>query len=48
MDELINHIEQLPWFMPFIDDIVSMDETKESVYNKLELLRNTLKSKGFK
>ncbi|KAK9082943.1 hypothetical protein Scep_029414 [Stephania cephalantha] len=34
--------------MLFADDIVLVDETKDGVNRKLELLRNTLESKGFK
>ena len=47
MDELTRHMQdEVPWCMPFADDIVLVAKTKVEVNAKLELWREALKSKG--
>ena len=49
MDEITKSIhEDIPWCMLFADDIVLIGETKEDVNKKLELWRQTLKTRGFR
>jgi len=49
MDELTRTIQdEIPWCMLFVDDIVLVDETRVGVNVKLELWRQTLKSRGFR
>jgi len=49
MDELTRAIQdEIPWCMLFADDIVIVDETRARVNTKLELWRQTLKSRGFR
>jgi hypothetical protein len=49
MNEITNDIqEDIPWCMLFVDDVVLIDENMIGVNQKLELWRQTLKSKGFK
>ena len=48
MDELTRAIQdEISWCMLFADDIVLVDETRVGVNAKLELCRQTLKSRGF-
>ena len=47
--ELTKYIQDdISWYMSFADDIVLIDETKSKVNAKLEVWRETLKSKSFK
>ena len=49
MDELTRAIQdEIPWCMLFADDIVLVDETRAGINAKLELWRQTLKSRGFR
>ncbi|XP_070013149.1 uncharacterized protein [Nicotiana sylvestris] len=49
MDVLTRHIQgEVPWCMLFVDDIVLIDEMRDSVNAQLEVWRQTLESKGFK
>ena len=49
MDELTAHIqEQAPWCMLYADDIVFVDESRDSLNAKPERWREALESKGFK
>jgi len=49
IDELTRAIhDEIPWCMLFTDDIVLADETRAGVNVKLELWRQTLKSRGFR
>uniref|UniRef100_A0A1S3XMG5 Reverse transcriptase domain-containing protein n=1 Tax=Nicotiana tabacum TaxID=4097 RepID=A0A1S3XMG5_TOBAC len=49
MDVVSRHIQgEVPWFMLFADDIVLIDESHSGVNTRLEILRYTLESKGFK
>ncbi|XP_070042688.1 secreted RxLR effector protein 78-like [Nicotiana tomentosiformis] len=49
MDVLTRRIQgEVPWCMLFADDIVLIDETRDSVSAKLKVWRQTLESKGFK
>jgi hypothetical protein len=49
MNEITNDIqEDIPWCMLFVDDVVLIDENMIGVNQKLELWRQTLKSKGFR
>ncbi|KAL4186166.1 hypothetical protein AMTRI_Chr09g12850 [Amborella trichopoda] len=49
MDDLTRHLhDEVPWCMSFADDIVFIDENRNSVNTKLEPWRDALKSKGFK
>ena len=49
MDEVTRNIQgDIPWCMLFADDIVLVDENQAEVNRKLELWRQTLKSKGFR
>jgi len=49
MDELTRAIQdEIPWCMPFADDIVLVDETRAEVNAKLELWRQILESRGFR
>jgi hypothetical protein len=49
MDEIIKDIqENIPWCLIFADNVVLIDETIIGVNQKLELWRQTLKSKGFR
>nr|XP_016488020.1 PREDICTED: uncharacterized protein LOC107808052 [Nicotiana tabacum] len=49
MDALTHHIQgEVPWYMLFADDIVLVDETRDSVNGRLEVWRQALESKGFK
>jgi hypothetical protein len=38
----------IPWCMLFADDVVLVDDNRTRVNRKLELLRQTLESKGFR
>jgi hypothetical protein len=40
--------EDIPWSMLFEDDVVLVDETRVGVNRKLELWRQTLKSKAIR
>jgi len=40
--------DEIPWCMLFADDIVLVDKTRTGVNAKLELWRQTLKSRGFR
>uniref|UniRef100_A0A8R7VFQ2 Reverse transcriptase domain-containing protein n=1 Tax=Triticum urartu TaxID=4572 RepID=A0A8R7VFQ2_TRIUA len=49
MDEVTRDIEEdIPWCMLFTNDMVLVDDSRTGVYRKLELWRQTLKSKGFR
>ncbi|XP_016451102.1 uncharacterized protein LOC107775831 [Nicotiana tabacum] len=49
MDVLSRHIQgEMPWCILFADDIVLIDETHSGVNARMEVLRQTLKSRGFK
>lgn len=49
MDELAKYVQIVVlWCMLFADDIVLMDDTKESINTELELWTNSSESKGFK
>jgi hypothetical protein len=49
MDEITKDIqEDISWCMLFVDDVVLIDESRIGVNQKLELLRQTLESKGFR
>jgi hypothetical protein len=49
MDELTRYIQgDIPWSMLFADDVVLVDDCRMGVNMKLELWRQTLKSKGFR
>jgi len=49
MDAQTHHIQgDVPWYMLFANDIVLIDETRGGVDERLEVWRQTLKSKGFK
>ena len=49
MDEVTRNTQgDIPWCMLFADDVVLMDESQAEVNRKLELLRQTLESKGFR
>ncbi|XP_070049703.1 uncharacterized protein [Nicotiana tomentosiformis] len=49
MDMLKRHIQgEVPWCLLFADDIVLIDETRGGVNVRLEVWRQSLKSKGFK
>jgi hypothetical protein len=48
MDEGTKYIQvDIPWCMLFADDMVLLDDTRLDVSRKLDLWRQTLKSKGF-
>ena len=48
-DEVTRDIQgDIPWCMLFADDVVLVDESQTGVNQKLELWRETLKSKGFR
>ena len=45
MDEVTRDIQgDIPWCMPFADDVVLVDESREGVNRKLELWRRTFES----
>ena len=49
MDEVTRGIQgDIPWCMLFADDVVLVDDSRTGVNRKLELWRQTLKSKGFR
>ena len=49
MDEIIKDIQgYIPWCMFFADDVVLVYGSRVGVNRKLELWRQTLKSKGFR
>jgi hypothetical protein len=49
IDEVTRDIQgDIPWCMLFADDVVLFDESQAGVNRKLELWRQTLKSKGFR
>jgi len=49
MEELTKHIQvEVSWCMMFVEHIVLVDETKDSVNTKLKIWSNALKFKGFK
>ena len=49
MDELTTHIqEEIPWCLLFANDIMLLDESRDSMNAKLKRWRESLKSKGFK
>ena len=49
MNELTKAIQdEIPWCMLFTDDIVLVYDTRARVYAKLELWRQTLKSRSFR
>jgi hypothetical protein len=49
IDEVTRDIQgDIPWCMLFVGDVVLIDESREGVNRKLELWRQTLKSKGFR
>jgi hypothetical protein len=49
MDEVTRDIQgDIPWCMLFADSVVLVDESQAGVNRKLELWRQTLKSKGFR
>ncbi|XP_038713468.1 uncharacterized protein LOC120007344 [Tripterygium wilfordii] len=49
MDELTRHLQgEVSWCMLFADDIILVDEILLGANSKLEILRQTLESKGFK
>jgi len=49
MDELTKGIQdELPCCILFTDDIILVEETREEVNGKLERLRHTLESRGFR
>lgn len=49
MDELTKDIQhEVPWCISFDDDIVLIDEIRESVSAKFELWRSTFESKGYR
>ncbi|XP_016484269.1 uncharacterized protein LOC107804844 [Nicotiana tabacum] len=49
MSALTHHVQgELIWCMLFADDIVLIDETRDNVEERLEVLKQTLESKGFK
>ncbi|XP_075106891.1 secreted RxLR effector protein 78-like [Nicotiana tabacum] len=49
IDTLTRHIQgEVPWCMIFADDIVLIDEMRGGINERLEILRQTLESKGFK
>jgi hypothetical protein len=49
MDEVTRDIQgDIPWCMPFANDVVLVDESQAGVNRKLELWRQALDSKGFR
>jgi hypothetical protein len=49
MDEVTRDIQGgIPWYMPFADDVVLVDESRTGVDQKLELWRRTLEAKCFR
>ena len=49
IDEVTRDIQgDISWCRLFVDDAVLVDESRERVNRKLELWRQTLKSKGFR
>jgi hypothetical protein len=49
MDEVTRDIQgDIPWCMLLTDDVVQVDDSQMRVNRKLELLRQTLESKGFR
>jgi hypothetical protein len=47
MDEVTRDIQgYIPWYMLIADDVVLVDDSQTRVKRKLELLRQTLESKG--
>jgi hypothetical protein len=49
MDKITRDIQgEIPWCMPFVDDIVLVDESCARVNRLLELWRETLESEGFR
>lgn len=48
MDEITKeNQDKVPWYMLFVDDIVTTDETKEGIKAKLEIWWSTLEVRGF-
>ncbi len=39
--------DEVPWYMLFADDMVYVDKIKREINVKLEIWRDTLRSKGF-
>ena len=48
MDELTKSIQdEVSWYMPFVDDIVLVDETRHRINVKLDIWKNALAAKRF-
>ena len=42
MNELIRHIQDVQWYMFFVDDIVLVDETSKCINARLKIWRKAL------
>ena len=42
------NVDEVPWCMLFVDNVILINETSKWINNKLEWYRNSLEAKGFR